>query len=344
MDILNYENVIFEGGGVKGAAYARIPEILQEYGILKNIKKIAGSSAGSIAALMLALEYDPIEIKKTILNLDFNDFVDKELYTFTCVKIMTTLGINSGNHLVDWIKQLIMVKTGNSETTFAELHGMNGLELVITGTSLKTGITEYFSYKTHPTMKLWTAVRISITIPIFFAPIQYEGTYYLDGGILSNFPIWIFDGESYEYDPADSLDSETINQKTLGFKLISDDSKEVENETELSNFSLFPMIRLSVKLIMLLVNFIDEGYASYECWDRTVGIDVMDVKSTNFAIDRATVSTLSDNGYNQTKRFLDNKAKLFRYKKFREKEGMVFAKKPIRLKKRRASIPHNLMR
>ena len=309
-----YENIIFEGGGIKGAAYARIPEILEEFGILKNIKKIAGSSAGSIAALMLALEYSPKMIKEIIQNMDFNKFVDNTYYSVTGFKICTKLGINSGDYLTEWIKSLIMTKTGNKNTTFIELHKLNKLELVITGTSMLTRKTEYFSYKTTPNMPIWQAVRISITIPIFFVPIKYNDAFYLDGGILSNFPIWIFDGNKYDID---LMDLENKNHKTLGFKLISrvDESDGEKLHNKLKSFSLFPLIWLCIQLILLLIKYIDDSYTVYDYWDRTVGIDVMDVKSTDFDTDKDKLIKLQNNGYNQTKIFLNNKLKCMRIKR-----------------------------
>ena len=53
---MDYENLVFEGGGVKGVAYSKVAYALEEYGVLKGIKKVAGSSAGSIMALLVALK------------------------------------------------------------------------------------------------------------------------------------------------------------------------------------------------------------------------------------------------------------------------------------------------
>ena len=41
------ENLVFKGGGVLGIAYAGAIESLEEKGLLKNIKRVAGTSAGS---------------------------------------------------------------------------------------------------------------------------------------------------------------------------------------------------------------------------------------------------------------------------------------------------------
>src|SRR5437660_1398628 len=37
------------------------------------------------------------------------------------------------------------------------------------------------------------AVRMSMSIPVFFKPVRRGGHEIVDGGILSNFPVWLFD-------------------------------------------------------------------------------------------------------------------------------------------------------
>ncbi|MEP6948960.1 MAG: patatin-like phospholipase family protein [Ginsengibacter sp.] len=46
-----YKNLALEGGGVRGLAYAGAPEVLEQKDILKNVERVAGSSAGAIARL-----------------------------------------------------------------------------------------------------------------------------------------------------------------------------------------------------------------------------------------------------------------------------------------------------
>ena len=43
-----FKNLVFEGGGVKGIAYAGAMKVLEKKGILKNIVRVGGTSAGAI--------------------------------------------------------------------------------------------------------------------------------------------------------------------------------------------------------------------------------------------------------------------------------------------------------
>ena len=56
-------NLVFEGGGSLGMAYAGVVAALEDKSIMKNIERVAGSSAGSIIALCITLKYKPDELK-----------------------------------------------------------------------------------------------------------------------------------------------------------------------------------------------------------------------------------------------------------------------------------------
>lgn len=53
----HFKNLVFEGGGVKGIAYAGALEILDKEGILQNIERVAGTSAGAMMAVLVGLRY-----------------------------------------------------------------------------------------------------------------------------------------------------------------------------------------------------------------------------------------------------------------------------------------------
>ena len=51
----HFKNLVFEGGGVKGIAYVGALEVLDREGILKDIKRVAGTSAGAMVAVLIGL-------------------------------------------------------------------------------------------------------------------------------------------------------------------------------------------------------------------------------------------------------------------------------------------------
>ena len=71
---VQFRNLVFEGGGVKGLAYAGATRVLEERGILKDIQRVAGASAGAINALLMALGYSSDEQLAILKSTDFDEF------------------------------------------------------------------------------------------------------------------------------------------------------------------------------------------------------------------------------------------------------------------------------
>ena len=84
------------------------------------------------------------------------------------------------------------------QPTFADLHTLCGVDLIVTGTNLRDGKTYYFSNTLTPDFPVVAAVMISMTFPGLWAPIfvhytspdghRYHG-WYVDGGLLANLPL-----------------------------------------------------------------------------------------------------------------------------------------------------------
>jgi NTE family protein len=302
MDVFNYRYLVFEGGGVKGVAYAKIPIVLEEFGILKNIKKIAGSSAGAIIATLLSLKYNPKEIFHIIKNTNFAKFKDTSpSYLVTIYNLLFKSGVHSGQRFEKWIKTQILYKTGNRETTFRQLFDMTGIELVLTGTCFDTKKTEYFSYKTKPNMPVWLACRISMSIPCYYFPVSIDLVKYVDGGMLYNYPIWVFDNpDSYEFKPHNL---NFLNDKTLGFKLIS----KRKNDFISTLPSILPVLKTFYTLLSIMLNHIELSYIHQTYWDRTIGLDTSDLQTTDFDISEEKKMEIIDDAYMITKKYIQNK-------------------------------------
>lgn len=302
MDEFKYRHLVFEGGGVKGVAYAKIPMLLEEFGILKNINKVAGSSAGAIIATLLALKYNPKEIFEIIKNTNFSKFKDTSpLHALNVYKLLFKSGIHSGERFEKWIKTQVLYKTGNRETTFKQLFDMTGIELVLTGTCFDTKKTEYFSYKTKPDMPVWLACRISMSIPCYYFPVTIDLVKYVDGGMLYNYPIWVFDNpNSYEFKPHNL---NFLNEETLGFKLIS----KRKNDFISTLPSVLPILKTFYTLLSIMLNHIELSYVHQTYWDRTVGLDTSDIQTTDFDISEDKKMEIIDNAYATTNKYLQNK-------------------------------------
>ena len=73
------ENLVFKGGGPKGIAYVGVGKYLEQEQILPGIRRVAGTSAGAINAVLVAFGYSAEAMEKIILAKDLLDFLDHPL-------------------------------------------------------------------------------------------------------------------------------------------------------------------------------------------------------------------------------------------------------------------------
>ena len=120
----HFRNLVFEGGGVKGIAYVGALEVLESKGILQNINRVGGTSAGAINALLLGLNYSPTETKNILRKLNFKNFLDDSWGVLRDAdRLVNEFGWYKGDEFIKWIDDLIQRKIGK-DITFKELHMM----------------------------------------------------------------------------------------------------------------------------------------------------------------------------------------------------------------------------
>lgn len=180
-----FKNLIFEGGGVKGIAYVGAMEELEQRGVLNGITRVGGTSAGAINAVTTALGYTNAEVRDILWDLDFNNFMDDSWGVVRDTsRLINEFGWYKGDFFRQWIGNLIAEKTGNPHSTFKELADHPDFrDLYVCVTNISTKFTEVFSPEHTPRVRVADAVRMSMSIPLFFAAVRnVRGDVLVDGG------------------------------------------------------------------------------------------------------------------------------------------------------------------
>ena len=169
----NFDNFIFEGGGIRGIAFGGALKFADDHDLIKNIIRFAGSSAGSIVAAGLAVGYSGSEIIQILHKTNFEDFKDDDKFViFDVYRFINEYGVYKGEKFLEWIGNIFKTKTGNADITFKEVYERYGKELVVTGTNVNRYMTRYFHHRKDPNMPVRLAVRISMSIPVFFKAVK----------------------------------------------------------------------------------------------------------------------------------------------------------------------------
>ncbi|XP_047136379.1 uncharacterized protein LOC100213281 isoform X1 [Hydra vulgaris] len=205
-----FTNLVFEGGGNKGMAYAGALQVLEQAGIAQKINRVAGASVGAIAASLFAVGFTSEELKQFMEQDLRKVLVDHKCgYCSLLPNLLSGFGWNPGHKLIKWFGEQLKERTGNADITFREVLQRFNRELCIVVTNLNQMSTEYFHPKTTPNTPIKMAVRMSMALPGVFQSVKYvndENTdVYVDGGLLCNYPIHAFDGWWLSMDPHDSF-------------------------------------------------------------------------------------------------------------------------------------------
>jgi NTE family protein len=156
--------LILSGGGARGFAHAGMLKALNESGIYPDV--ISGVSAGAIVGALYADGHTPDQILEIFSAKDsFFKYVKPKLPSKGLFK---TVGLREN-----------LAENLNAET-FEELK----LPLFVAATNIHTGKITYFNKG-----RILDRVLASAAIPVLFEPIEIDGEFFVDGGVLDNFPV-----------------------------------------------------------------------------------------------------------------------------------------------------------
>lgn len=174
-------SLIMKGGGVKGLAFAGA---LIELGNFFSFDRHVGTSAGSIAAVLLAANFRPSELKEILEKKEFIDFLDASWWALP-FNLVIKKGLYPGEEFRLWIGNLLTEKLGmQSEVKMCHLS-----RAIIYAARAGQGTLTYDSCGDRRETVASFAVRCSMSIPIFFQPTTVDGRRVFDGGLRNNFPL-----------------------------------------------------------------------------------------------------------------------------------------------------------
>lgn len=317
-----YKNLVLEGGGIRGFAYAGAFEVLDSLHILSHIERVGGTSAGAIQATLLAVGYTPKEILALTAYTKPQQFNDGAWFFGTGLRrLKKEFGYYKGDKIASWIEELLARKTGNGNITFAELHQQRTAkgykDLYITGTDLTYQCLRIFSWEQYPDMRVKDAVRISLSIPLYFKPVLIDdsGKVYdkpvagqrlhlmVDGGALSNYPLFMFDSARYVTGGMGS-NGYRENPETLG--LMMEMPEQIDyNKTQLGKYPI-PIHNIKDYMKAMYVTLIDkanpeaEGHLQYH---RTITISTLHYSGRVRKLPKKVVDDLLESGREGARRF-----------------------------------------
>jgi NTE family protein len=320
-------DLVLEGGGVKGIGLVGAYSALQESGY--EFHRIAGTSAGAIVGALIAADMPAHDLQKLMGDLDYGKFEDEGFLDHLGLvgkgaSILFEKGIYEGDSLHKWLDDLLI---GLGKRTFGDLKiddpgsslpKQKRYRLVVMASDVSRGELvrlpwDYSKYGLRADdMLVADAVRASMSIPFFYKPVRLKGTdaqgrasasLLVDGGMLSNFPIEVFD----------RTDGKPPRWPTFGIKLSAR-----PGALAISKFKTSGTFDFAKAMVGTMMSFHDQMHIDDPAvLARTMFVDTLGVRATDFDIDSATQDALFKNGRAAATDFLKTWS-LSRYiKKFR---------------------------
>jgi len=309
-------DAVFEGGGVKGIGLVGAVSEIEKAGY--EFENLAGTSAGAIVAGLLAVGYTAAEIKQEMEKLDYNKFKDEGLLDKLGplgkgITIGSSYGIYAGEYFESWYDSLLGAKGkktfGQIKTEYKDDKYKYKFQAIAADISdrkllVLPGDLSYFGFDPDQ-FSISRAVRMSMSIPIFFEPVKLRDSsgvdhYIVDGGVLSNYPIWLLDDGT-----------STPSWPTFGFKLVKPDQRVLKKGESNSIDSIASFLKALASTTM-------DAHDNYHIsnskgdFDRTMaiptvinlrGLDI-EIKTTDFDITQEESQALFDNGAEVARTFL----------------------------------------
>ncbi|CAM1360712.1 hypothetical protein TPENAI_20048 [Tenacibaculum litopenaei] len=297
-----WKALIMKGGGIKGIAYVGA---LSELSSFYAFNWYAGTSAGAIAATLLAVGYTNQELEEILGNKNFNDFKDANFIS-KWWNLISKSGFYPANEFTNWLdtllasklKKMTAVKFKDLPSRLSVYASRKGNEALVFD-SLDPGRKED---------RVAHAARCSMSIPYIFTPERSQGLKVFDGGVQNNFPV-------------KQLLKDNPNTDFIGLYL---GAEVYEGEKRTSIFK-------NILSIWMESNDIE---ALEEYSESIVAIDTRPISTLKFKLNKEEKNFLIEAGKLSALRFLDSKGKIDK-SQFDYNERKVFLEETrLRLKKR----------
>ena len=183
------KHLVLCGGGPIGLVqYGTLKYLTNNNIINRNtIESIYATSIGSITAFIYMLNFDWSWIDDFLIKRPWEKLVNLSYLAY--FNIFYDKGIVNKQIIINALKPLFLAKEIPLTITLLEFYNLTTIEFNIYTCNLTSFKKEKLNYSNTPNMELIDALYMSSSVPVMFAPLYINNSYYLDGGIFINCPI-----------------------------------------------------------------------------------------------------------------------------------------------------------
>jgi len=183
------KHLVISGGGSTCIKAVGVLQTLEEkkFFDMNNIQSIFSTSGGAFIATMLALRFDWKTINDYILLRPWH-----EAYQIGASQIFDAFskkGLFDENMISIFFKPFFKAKDISMDITLAEFFLITNIELHMFTLEINNYEIIDVSHKTHPELRLLSAIHMTSALPILISPVFLDNKCYVDGGVIFNYPL-----------------------------------------------------------------------------------------------------------------------------------------------------------
>ena len=183
------QTIVLSGGANVGFIYLGILKSLFEKNILNwnDLNTIYATSVGTLIAVSICLQKNLDEVECYYVERPWN-----ELYKCDLSRILWCFqngGIFDKYVLMKTLEPLLKSNDLSLEITLKEFYEFSKIDMHFFVTKFSDFSLCDISHHTHPSWTVIDAVYSSCSLPIMFKPEFIHGEYYIDGGVITNYPL-----------------------------------------------------------------------------------------------------------------------------------------------------------
>ena len=186
---IDLHSVVFAGGSMY--TLAMLGAVTKLRSLLEKANLWCCTSGGAILGILLIIGLSNEDIKKTIYEINFGNYVDDQSNVYLMMyNLIKDYSLSNGQYLIEKkIREMVKNKIGIDTITFRELYLKYNKILVMTTVNISVSSTWYLSFVTTPDLDIVKAAMMSSALPFIWPPQEYQNHLFIDGGICNNFPI-----------------------------------------------------------------------------------------------------------------------------------------------------------
>jgi len=186
---MTIKHIVISGGGPTGLKSLGALQHLEksDFWKIKNIESIYATSAGAIIALLIVIKIKWEYINDYVIKRPWHEVFDISINQI--FEAFSKKGLFDDKVIDIFFKPFFNAIDLSINITMRELYEYSKIDFHVFSLEMNHFDMIDISHTTHPDLKVFDAIHMTIALPLVITPRCIDNKCYIDGGVVSNYPL-----------------------------------------------------------------------------------------------------------------------------------------------------------